>query len=84
MIILSKGPTAVVNEVCDNLCNTFGMTHVEITKDINDENVYCLRASHIATGPCPTGQTAKTRNFYQVLAIKDELLSRGVGCKYMF
>lgn len=84
MIILSKGPTAVVNEVCDKICNTFGMTHVEITKDFNDNNVYCLRAAHIASGPCPTGQTAKFRNFNQVLAVKDELLSRGVRCEYKF
>ena len=81
MIVLSKGPEAVVNEICDKLTQTFGMTHVQIDKN---HDTYELRAAHIASGPCPTGQTARTRNFNTVLAIKDELLTRGVRCEYNF
>ena len=81
MIILSKGPAAVINEICDKLTQTFGMTYVEIDKN---GDTYELRPAHIATGVCPTGQTARTRNFNTVMAIKDELLTRGIGCQYKF
>lgn len=81
MIILSKGPAAVINEICDKLTAAFGMTHIQIDKT---DDGYELRAAHVASGVCPNGKTAKTRNFNTVMAIKDELLSRGVGCQYNF